>query len=214
MGDERYCINCVSQNKPFRLCFGAEMCERPQGPLKSAAPWATIRRVTRLRRIADRDRIFFVTTNLRPHSPALTSGERDLVLKQLARQHANDEFLLFAYVIMPSHAHLLIAPKAAGLISVMREFKSCTGMVLAKARCSRRPIWQPRYFDFVLRRVGDFWDKLEYIHENPVEAGLAEKPESWVWSSAAYYARAVPFPISMDSIDLPVDRRAWLRATP
>jgi REP element-mobilizing transposase RayT len=134
--------------------------------------------------------------------------------EQLARQHANDEFLLFAYVIMPSHVHLLIAPKAADLISVMREFKSCTGMVLAKARCSRHPIWQPRYFDFVLRRMGDFWDKLEYIHENPVEAGLAEKPKSWVWSSAAYYARAVPFPISMDSIDLPVDRRAWLRATP
>ncbi len=194
--------------------FGAEMCERPQGPLKSAAPWATIRRVTRLRRIADRDRIFFVTTNLRPHSPALTSGERDLVLKQLARQHANDEFLLFAYVIMPSHVHLLIAPKAAGLISVMREFKSCTGMVLAKARCSRRPIWQPRYFDFVLRRVGDFWDKLEYIHENPVEAGLAEKPESWVWSSAAHYGRTVPVPVSIDPIDLPVDRRAWLRASP
>jgi putative transposase len=127
--------------------------------------------VTRRRRIADRDRIFFVTSNLRAHLPALRDTERDLILKQLARQRAADEFLLFAYVIMPSHVHLLIAPKAAGLIAVMREFKSCTGIELAKARGSRRAIWQPRYFDFVLRRVGDFWDKLEYIHQNPVEAG-------------------------------------------
>jgi REP-associated tyrosine transposase len=170
--------------------------------------------VTRLRRIADRDRIFFVTTNLRTHSPALTSAERDLILNQLARQRAANEFLLFAYVIMPSHVHLLIAPRAAGLISVMREFKSCTGMLLAKARCSRCSIWQPRYFDFVLRRAGDFWDKLEYIHQNPVEASLTKEAESWPWSSASYYANVKPVPVSIDPIDLPGDHGAWLRPAP
>lgn len=170
--------------------------------------------MTRLRRIADRDRIFFITTNLRPRSPALTSGERDVVLKQLVRQHTTDEFLLFAHVIMPSHVHLLLAPKGMGLIAIMREFKSRTGQQLATARGTSAAIWQPRYFDFVLRRVGDFWDKLEYIHQNPVEAGLAEKPESWPWSSAAHYGRTVPVPVSIDPIDLPVDRRAWLRASP
>jgi len=157
--------------------------------------------VTRLRRIADRDRIFFVTTNLRLHTPVLSSTERDLVLRQLTRQHAAGEFLLFAYVIMPSHVHLLIAPKAPGLIAVIREFKSRVSQQLARTRGTRAAIWQPR-------------DKLEYIHENPMEAGLVKRKESWMWSSAADYAQPRRISGLIDPIDLPVDRHAWLRMTP
>jgi REP-associated tyrosine transposase len=183
----------------------------PQGRLRNAAPWATIQRVTRLRRIADGDRIFFVTTNLRRHAPVLTDEERNLIIEQLKRQRGADEFLLFGYVIMPSHVHLLFAPRRVGLIAIMREFKSCTAQQLGMIRRSHGVIWQPRYFDFVLRRAGDFWDKLAYIHHNPVEAGLVEKDECWHWSSAAHYAHRAGVPVSIDPIDLPGDRRAWLR---
>ena len=168
--------------------------------------------MTRLRRIADRDRIFFVTTNLRRHASPLTGGERDLILKQLGKQRAANEFLVFGYVIMPSHVHLLFAPRRVGLIAIMREFKSCTARQLTTGRCSDGSIWQPRYFDFVLRRAGDFWDKLAYIHQNPIEAGLVEEPERWPWSSAAHYIHGGAVPLSVDPIDLPTNRRAWLRA--
>jgi hypothetical protein len=69
------------------------------------------RSVTRLRRIADRDRIFFVKANLHRRAPRLSGAERDLLLNQLGRQHAANQFLIFAYVIMPTHFHLLIAPR-------------------------------------------------------------------------------------------------------
>jgi putative transposase len=167
--------------------------------------------VTRLRRIADRDRIFFVTTNLRRQLPPLTRGERDLVLKQIERQRAANEFLIFGYVIMPSHVHLLFAPNRVGLIAIMREFKSCTALQLTMGRSSHGAIWQPRYFDFVLRRVGDFWDKLANIHPNPFEAGLVQEADRWHWSSAAHYVHRGAAPVSIDPIDLPSDRRARLR---
>jgi putative transposase len=168
--------------------------------------------VTRLRRIADRDRIFFVKANLHRRAPRLSGAERDLLLNQLGRQHAANQFLIFAYVIMPTHFHLLIAPRNVGLVAMIREFKSRTATELAKMRSSRSPVWQARYFDFILRRVGDFWDKLEYIHQNPVEATLAETPEGWSWSSAAHYVHAGPVAVPIDPIDLPSERRAWLRA--
>jgi REP element-mobilizing transposase RayT len=152
-----------------------------------------------------------VTTNLRRHTPPLTDGERDVVLEQLRRQRAADEFMLFGYVIMPNHVHLLFAPKRVGLIAIMRAFKSCTARQVTIGRCSDGTIWQPRYFDFVLRRAGDFWDKLEYIHQNPVEAGLAKDGILWPWSSVAHYVRGVAAPVPIDPIDLPADRRAWLR---
>lgn len=185
--------------------------EMPQGRHKPARPGLQFGPMTRLRRIADRDRIFFVTTNLRPGVAALSLPERHLLLKQLARKHDAGEFLLFAYVVMPTHAHLLLAPQRVGLISIMREFKSRTGQQLTTGRGVRGAIWQPRYFDFVLRKVGDFWDKLEYIHQNPVEAQLIEACDSWPWSSAAHYDRKNSIPVPVDEIDLPGDRRAWLR---
>src|SRR5712675_936642 len=122
--------------------------------------------MSRLRRLADQDRTFFVTTNLAKNVDSLCEAERFLLLEQLARQRAAGQFLLFAYVVMPDHMHLLMAPLSCGLIATMREFKSCSGQQLTRLRSVRGSVWQPRYFDFILRRVGDFWDKLEYIHKN------------------------------------------------
>jgi REP element-mobilizing transposase RayT len=104
-----------------------------------------------------------VTANLHRRATRLIGAERDLLLNQLGRQHAANQFLLFAYVIMPTHLHLLIAPRDGGLVAVIREFKSHTATELANIRASRNPVWQARYFDFVLRRVGDFWDKLGLV---------------------------------------------------
>jgi putative transposase len=170
--------------------------------------------MSRLRRIEDRDRVFFVTTNVAPHANPLSSSERDLLLEQIARQRNGGEFLLFAYTIMPTHLHLLVSPAGCGLAAIMREFKSCTGQHLARSRRARQPVWQARYFDFVLRRVADFWDKLEYIHNNPAEAGLVQRPEDWTWSSARHYAGFGATPIPIDSADLPGDRAAWLYPAP
>ena len=169
--------------------------------------------MTRLRRIESRERIFFVTTNLARGAAQLGIGERDLLLGQLGRQRAAGGFLLFGYMVMPDHLHLLIAPVAADLIGVMREFKSCRGQEIRVLRQSPRPIWQARYFDFILRRVGDFWEKLDYIHENPVEAGLVRHAEDWPWSSAAHYAGGSGL-IPVDAIELPGERAAWLYPAP
>lgn len=49
------------------------------------------------------------------------------------------------------------------------------------------PIWQARYYGFNIwsRRKVD--EKLEYIHNNPVRAGLVERTVDWQWSSARWY---------------------------
>ena len=38
----------------------------------------------------------------------------------------------------------------------------------------------------------DYWEKVEYIHLNPVRRGLVARPEDWTWSSAAEYSGASP----------------------
>jgi len=49
-------------------------------------------------------------------------------------------------------------------------------------------LWQPRFFDRALRTVKEYNEKAEYIHLNPVRAGLVSRPEDWRWSSYNEYA--------------------------
>jgi len=52
----------------------------------------------------------------------------------------------------------------------------------------RYQVWQPRFFDRALRTVKEYNEKVEYIHLNPVRAGLVSRPEDWRWSSYNEYA--------------------------
>ncbi len=65
--------------------------------------------MSRLRRIADRDRIFFVTTNILKTVAPLSPPERDLLLQVLDALRTSHNCLILGYVIMPNHAHLLTA---------------------------------------------------------------------------------------------------------
>ena len=170
--------------------------------------------MTRLRRIEDRDRIFFVTFNLERGIRPLSVGERDLVLRTLCELRGPDDFALFGYVVMPDHVHLLLWPKSVSLVRVLRDLKSKTGFALAKSRNAHGPIWQRSYFDFICRRAHDFGEKLEYIHNNAVAAGLVPQAQDWRWSSYRYYAKLGEPLIKPDFIDLSGDPNDLLWPAP
>jgi len=67
-----------------------------------------------------------------------------------------------------------------------RKFK--TGYAIQRRKGRKAPFWQARYFDFICRRNKDVSNKLRYIHENPVAAGIVARAEMWSWSSASHYA--------------------------
>jgi hypothetical protein len=54
-------------------------------------------------------------------------------------------------------------------------------------RCGRE-LWQFRFFDRGLRTVQEYSEKVEYIHLNPVKAGLVQRPQDWRWSSFNEYS--------------------------
>jgi REP element-mobilizing transposase RayT len=120
------------------------------------------------------------------------------------------KFSLHAYVVMPDHAHILVGMFGSSLPSLMRDWKRDSALAIAKRRNMPGAIWQARYFDFIPRRVGDFWQKMEYIHRNPLEKQLVNKAEEWQWSSAAFYARQGTAPIPVDQPYLPLDADAPL----
>ena len=47
--------------------------------------------------------------------------------------------------------------------------------------------WQPKYYSFEIYERKKVEEKLEYIHANPVRAGLVRRSTDWRWSSARWY---------------------------
>jgi hypothetical protein len=62
--------------------------------------------------------------------------------------------------------------------------------------------------------VKESHETLEYIHWNPVEAGLVARPEDWQWSSVHDFSgRAAGLLVAdnvlnIDRVELPLDQRA------
>jgi putative transposase len=115
-------------------------------------------------------------------------------------------FLLFAYVIMIDHLHLLTScPSATS--NVLRVLKGLTARrvidflkdknfssSLEKLRHQERDrnyrysLWQPEKNVLSVFSEGMFMQKVNYIHQNPVRAGLVERATDYRWSSARFWA--------------------------
>lgn len=133
-------------------------------------------------------------------------------------------FLLFAYVIMLDHMHLLTnCPDTSA--EVLRYLKGITGRrvidylkeknyenSLAKLRHKnwkrkhRYSLWQQDKNVFSVYSEAMFMQKVNYIHLNPVKAGLVESAIDYRWSSARIWhgREAEDEPLRMD-----VDRIRW-----
>ena len=88
---------------------------------------------------------------------------------------------LLAWVVMPNHVHVLIKQRASHrLAAIVQSWKIFT----AKQINGGGRLWQRDYWDCYIRDEAHFARCLEYIHQNPVKAGLVKRAEDWPWSSA------------------------------
>lgn len=112
-----------------------------------------------------------------------------LIVGQLARLRSEMGFALLAallaYAVMPEHIHILIVPgPAADLPRIMQAIKGRFARTWNQLIGSSGSVWQPRYFESVVRTEQQLSRWLDYIHHNPVKRGLASTREDYAFSSA------------------------------
>jgi REP element-mobilizing transposase RayT len=94
-------------------------------------------------------------------------------------------YRLQAWVVMPNHVHALltqISPWELG--QILHSWKSFTANECNNLIGRRGEFWQAETWDRYVRDERHYWNSIRYIENNPVRAGLCEKPEDWKWSSA------------------------------
>jgi REP element-mobilizing transposase RayT len=91
------------------------------------------------------------------------------------------------YCILPNHYHLLLYTPEAGLSPAMQRLASRFTQAVNRLRGRDGPLFKGRFRSVAIEDDSHLVRVSQYIHRNPVEAGLAAAPEDWPASSAGAY---------------------------
>jgi putative transposase len=130
-------------------------------------------------------RWFFVTVCCHERQPLLSDDTTSLeILSCLAAVSTAREFNIHAYCLMPDHLHFLAEGRteSSDLLEFVIDFKQQTSFDWQKR--SAFPLWQKKYYDHVLRRVGSIDAIAWYIWMNPVRKGICEDPHKYLLSGS------------------------------
>lgn len=125
---------------------------------------------------------------------------KDRFVTHLESARQETGYRLLAWVVMPEHVHLLVAPNLPAvpmkrfLMKLKRPFAR---EVLHRWRKLDAPILErlvdvsgrPRFwlkgggYDRNIRSMDEYHEKVGYIEENPVRRGLVSHKDDWRWSS-------------------------------
>ena len=119
---------------------------------------------------------------------------------------------VFAFCFMPSHVHLVFRSGNDHPSGLLRDFKGFTAKKMIKAIQENRQESKKEWLLWMMERAGkknsnvskrQFWQqhnkpielwnnkvvkqKIDYIHNNPVEQGFVTDPVDWKYSSARNY---------------------------
>jgi putative transposase len=171
--------------------------------------------MSRKYKIRDQDRLYFVTFTVIAWLDVFIRQEyRDIFLDSLRYCQKHKGLEVCAYCIMSSHVHLIIGRNSEqSLQGIIRDIKKYTSVKITEAiyknhRESRRKwllgfiakagernpnnlynqFWQQHSHPIQLNTNSIVEQKLNYIHNNPVKAGIVLSPEDYLYSSAINYA--------------------------
>lgn len=132
-----------------------------------------------------------------------TDAIRDAFVDQLRLTRERHRFCLYAWVLMPNHAHLLMRDPEGGKVDavlktlklglakrVLNRWVELDAPILDRLVDARgvRRFWQRGGgYDRNVYSRSEFDEKIGYIHMNPVRAGLVGRPTDWAWSSARWW---------------------------
>lgn len=156
------------------------------------------------------DELYFVTLTVTGWVDVFSRREyKDIIVENFKYCQQNEGLEIFAYVIMTNHIHLIARRQDKDLAELLGRFKSYTSKkILAEIeknlKESRRDwlLYIFSYFAAANKQYSNyhFWNytnhptllhtndamdqKAEYIHQNPVQAGIVTDPECYIYSNA------------------------------
>jgi REP element-mobilizing transposase RayT len=139
----------------------------------------------RLGHILLENHCYHITTATAGRARLFHDHRNALVVSNALQFLRSERAYLLGYVIMPDHLHALLVPRGDQTVSrLMQTIKGYTARVINELDGARGVLWQEGFYDRVIRTERHLRDAITYVHNNPVAAGIVERPEDYVFSSA------------------------------
>ena len=159
------------------------------------------------------DKAYYITMTVVGWLDVFTrKNHRDVLIESLKYCQKEKGLIIYAYVIMSNHIHMIVQTSEPHQIKdTIRDFKKFTSKKILfqiQNEPESRREWMLKIFEdeaeqskkhktYKFWQVGNhaievftekfIWGKINYIHENPVRAGLVKQQWDWVYSSASNY---------------------------
>jgi REP element-mobilizing transposase RayT len=178
--------------------------------------------------IRDQSKAHFITATVVDWVDVFSrKAYRDCIIESLDFCIKNKGMILYGFVIMSNHIHLIIQSDKNKLSDLIRDFKKFTAKTILhkiETEPESRADWMLKRFEFACKshsrnekyqfwQYGNhpeeifsekfFWSKLDYIHLNPVRAGIVENASHYLYSSASNYVNDNGI-ITITKVDNPV----------
>lgn len=149
----------------------------------------------------------FMTTTCLEWKPVLHEDRfKNIIVESLDFLTKANRVTVYGFVIMSNHFHVLwqmvgehkredvqrdfLRYTSQQILKLLRNDKSALLLeLLVGAKDRTYQVWERNSLSIPVWTNAIVWQKLEYIHNNPVKAGLCNVPEEYVYSSAMYYQR-------------------------
>ena len=133
------------------------------------------------------DATYFTTSSTDGKKRLLQSDRMALLfIDVLLNYREQQKFLLHEFVVMPHHFHLLLTPSVG--VTLERSLQLIKGGFSFRANKefrTRAPVWQTSFHDRRVRDGIEYQNLRNYIHQNPVTAGLCVAATDFPFGSAS-----------------------------
>jgi REP element-mobilizing transposase RayT len=128
--------------------------------------------------------VVFVTVCTKDRRRLLASARVHENLRRLWLDRSH--WIVGSYVIMPDHIHLLVRVASRNACGLTRWVGWWKRELSKTMEWNEGSAWQKGFWDTNVRSPNIYSDKLRYVRENPVKAGLVAISEQWPYQGELY----------------------------
>jgi REP element-mobilizing transposase RayT len=132
--------------------------------------------------------VFHITARTQGRVDWFDPWMKNYVREAMAIVQPHTDAKLRAFVVMSNHLHLVLQQGNAPLCSFMQPLLTRVALAVKRRNECDGHVFGRTYWDCFCDDIAYLTALIDYIHANPVRAGLCSTPAEWPWSSYANYA--------------------------
>jgi len=176
-------------------------------------------------RISKDSPAYYLTSVAKDRLPVFRKDNiKEIACKAIDEARTSAGFLLFAFAVMPDHLHTIVGSelKPSKVLQFINGIISRRVIQFLKDESHQRSLEKLRHENMRRNYRYSLWDhhpnaklltseevflqKVRYVHQNPVRAGLVEFAEDYGFSSARIWARR---PSADEPLSVDIDQIQW-----